>query len=96
MNITYEAPPRRATPADFGRIVNLLQACDLPIADLPSDLTHFFVIEKDRKNFASAGGEIYNHLGLLRSVAVDKDYRNRSLATILVVNGDRRDERLRQ
>ena len=84
MNITYEATPRKATPADFGGIIRLLQASQLPTGDLSSDLPHFFVIEKDGEIIASAGVEIYRNLGLIRSVAVDEDYRKRSLATILL------------
>jgi amino-acid N-acetyltransferase len=84
MDMTSEAFVRKAIPKDFAAITKLLQGVGLPTSDVSTDLTHFFVIEEDGEIIASAGLEVYDNLGLLRSVAVDKNHRNRSLATALV------------
>ena len=84
MDMTSEAAVRKAIPKDFAAITKLLQGVNLPTSDVSTDLTHFFVIEEDGEIIASAGLELYDNLGLLRSVAVDKNHRNRSLAMVLV------------
>ena len=76
--------PRKATQEDFKGILNLLQNENLPSEDLSPTLSQFFVIEVDEKIVGVAGIEIYDDLGLLRSIAVDKNYRNRFLATMLI------------
>ncbi|HET9278312.1 MAG TPA: arsenic resistance N-acetyltransferase ArsN2 [Flavitalea sp.] len=82
--MTSEASVRKAIPKDFTAITKLLREVGLPTSDVSTDLSHFFVIEEDGEIIASAGLEVYDNLGLLRSVAVDKNHRNRSLAMVLV------------
>ena len=84
INIAREAFTREAIPEDFGAVIKLLQGVDLPTSDLSASLSHFFVVEVDGEIVATAGLEIYDHFGLLRSVAVDTNHRNRSFATLLV------------
>ena len=84
MNIARKAFTRQAGPADFSAIIKLLQGVDLPTADISPNVSHFFVVEEEGHIIATAGLEIHDNFGLLRSVAVDKDHRNRSLATMLV------------
>ena len=81
---TNQALPRKASLEDFTGIVKLLQEEKLPTQDLIPGLSQLLVIELDEKIVGVAGIELYGKLGLLRSVAVDKNYRNRSLATILI------------
>ena len=83
---TNQALPRIASLNDFAGIIKLLQEEKLPTQDLTPGISHFLVIELDEKIVGVAGIELYENLGLLRSVAVDKNYRNRSLATILIDN----------
>jgi amino-acid N-acetyltransferase len=65
-------------------IVTLLQSGHLPVEDLPADLDNFF-IALDNDNVVGAGGlEKYNNCGLLRSLVVNKDYRNEKIAGKLV------------
>lgn len=75
---------RKAALEDFTGIVKLLQGEKLPTQDLIPGRTQFLVIELDKKIVGVAGIEIYSNLGLLRSVAIDKNYRNRLLATMLI------------
>ena len=65
-------------------IVTLLQSEKLPVEDLPADLDNFF-IALDYDNVVGAVGlEKYNNCGLLRSLVVNKDYRNEKIAGKLV------------
>jgi amino-acid N-acetyltransferase len=65
-------------------IVTLLQSEKLPVEDLPADLDNFF-IALDYDNVVGAVGlEKYNNCGLLRSLVVNKDYRNEKIAAKLV------------
>src|SRR5687768_11326845 len=84
INTPKKTLTRKALPGDFAAITKLLQEVDLPTSDLSSDLSHFFVVEDNGTVIASAGLEIYDHFGLLRSVAVNNSHRNQSLGTMLV------------
>jgi amino-acid N-acetyltransferase len=64
-------------------IVTLLQDEKLPVADLPPRLNNFFVAVDDKKIIGAAGIEVYDKYGLLRSVVVDKNYRNKNIAAML-------------
>lgn len=75
---------RIAGSGDFQKVTELLQSENLPVEDIPKDLAHFFVIDYGSKIVAAGGLEVYENTGLLRSIIVDKDFRNRSLAAILL------------
>ena len=66
-------------------IITLLQSERLPIEDLPQSLNNFFVVLDDSKVIGAIGLEQYGHHGLLRSMVVDKEYRNRNIASQLVL-----------
>lgn len=75
---------RTASSDDFKTVTALLQSESLPVEDIRKDLAHFFVIEGDNKIIAAGGLEVYGNDGLVRSMIVDRDYRNHSLAAILL------------
>ena len=74
-----------AQTQDETSIKTLLHACDLPTDDLDaSHMDHFLVIKDNGKVVGSVGLEICGKYGLLRSLAVSKSLRGRSLGSKLV------------
>ena len=66
-------------------IVTLLQSGKLPVEDLPAELDNFFIALDCNNNVVGAVGlEKYNKCGLLRSLVVNKDYRNENIAGKLI------------
>lgn len=76
--------PRLARFSDRASLCQLLQAVGLPVEDLPEDLGHFFVLTDQQTVIGSAGMEPYDSVGLLRSVAIDPDYRKAQLGKRLI------------
>lgn len=74
-----------ASGKDRNDIISLLQKEKLPTEDLPLSLNHFFIAtDKFHKVIGAIGLETHGEFGLLRSMVVDSNYRNRGIATILV------------
>ena len=65
-------------------IIELLKTEKLPVDDLPGNLNHFFVAIIDDVVVGAIGLEHYPPLALLRSMVVQKDYRNQKIAASLV------------
>lgn len=70
---------RIAEKQDLARITALLLSCELPVSDLQtSNIT--FIISTDNENLIGCIGiEPYGHNGLLRSFAVDSNYRKNGI-----------------
>ena len=66
-------------------IKRLLESCDLHHRDLsPLQLAHFLLAWDGARMVGVVGLEILGHSALLRSLAVEADYRNRKIASSLV------------
>ncbi len=65
-------------------IINLLLSAQLPVDDVPESIASFFVAVQEDKVVAAIGMERYGDGGLLRSLVVDKAYRNLQLASQLI------------
>ena len=65
-------------------IITLLQSGNLPVEDLPAHLDNFFIALDYDKVVGAVGLEKYNNCGLLRSLVVNKVYRNEKIAGKLV------------
>ena len=65
-------------------ITTLLQSQGLPTEDLPQALPDFYVAVEEEKVIGLIGMERYSRFGLLRSMVVHPDYRNRQIAEKLV------------
>jgi amino-acid N-acetyltransferase len=65
-------------------IVALLLAEKLPVADLPTPLQNFAVTRHGEVLTGVIGLEIYGNYGLLRSLAVNNNFRNQGIATELL------------
>ena len=73
-----------ATEEQRGEIVRLLDIEQLPVEDLPTQLAHFFVATAEDKVVGVIGLEIQGEYGLLRSMVVDRSFRNHQVASKLV------------
>lgn len=82
MNKQITIAPARASQRPA--IIELLQQENLPVDDLPGSLDEFFVAMDNDVIVAAIGLERYGDGGLLRSLVVDKAYRNLKLASQLV------------
>jgi N-acetylglutamate synthase-like GNAT family acetyltransferase len=81
--MTLRAEPAR--PHDLRGALDLLGRSELTEQDVAEGWGHYFVVrEDDGRVVGVAGLEIHGEDGLLRSVAVDPDYRGQGLAASLV------------
>jgi len=77
--------PEPARPHDLRGALDLLGRSDLPQQDVAERWGHYFVVrEDDGRVIGVAGLEVHAEDGLLRSLAVDDDYRGQGLAAALV------------
>lgn len=74
----------KASEQSRDQIINLLQSEKLPSQDLPYALDNFFVVTHGDMAIAAIGLEQYHNCGLLRSMVVKKEFRNRNIASRLV------------
>jgi amino-acid N-acetyltransferase len=75
---------RGATAGDFGAVARLLQENSLPVDGVSDALADFLVAEADSRIVGVVGMEYRGAYGLLRSLAVDPDWRGRGVARSLV------------
>jgi amino-acid N-acetyltransferase len=81
--MTLRAEPAR--PHDLRGALDLLGRSELTDRDVSEGWGHYFVVrEDDGRVVGVAGLELHGEDGLLRSVAVDPDYRGQGLASSLV------------
>jgi amino-acid N-acetyltransferase len=77
----------RALPAqahDLPAALDLLRRVDLPLKGVAEEFRHFVVVRDDATVVGVAGLETCGAAGLLRSVAVDPDFRGQGIASALV------------
>jgi amino-acid N-acetyltransferase len=75
---------RAAEPADLPAILALLERAQLPAAGVAESLSDFIIAVSDGHVVGVAGLEIYHHSALLRSVAVEPDWRNTGVGRVLI------------
>jgi amino-acid N-acetyltransferase len=74
-----------ARPHDLRGALDLLGRSELTQQDVSEGWGHYFVVrEDDGRVVGVAGLELHGQDGLLRSVAVDADYRGQGLAAALI------------
>ncbi len=74
-----------ARPHDLRGALELLGRAELTEQDVSEGWGHYFVVhEDDGRVVGVAGLELHGEDGLLRSVAVDDDYRGQGLAAALI------------
>jgi amino-acid N-acetyltransferase len=70
------------------KIIELLAAEKLPVADLPETLDNFIVAIQDGSVVGVGGIEVYGNYGLLRSLTVHPDHRGAGIAGKLLTRLD--------
>lgn len=79
--------PRNAKPKDLAAIQELLAANELPWSDCTEHLGNFVVIEKATKGktqlCAVGGMEVHGNIGLIRSICVQAECRDRGLGKVV-------------
>ena len=73
-----------ALPEHRKEILGLLQSQNLPVEDLPLQLSDFYTAIKGEHVVGVIGMERYGRYGLLRSMVVHPDYRRQNIAGTLV------------
>lgn len=74
----------KATEQFRDGIKTILKENNLPSEDLPRSLNNFYLALDDKKIIGVIGLERYDQYGLLRSMVVDADHRNKHIAEELV------------
>ena len=74
----------KATEQSRDEITSLLQSQNLPADDLPNLLTDFYIALDAGELTGIIGMERYGHYGLLRSMVVHPDHRNKRIAETLI------------
>lgn len=75
---------RSAGPADLPAILALLERAQLPTAGVAEALPNFVIGLSEGQIIGVAGLEVYEHSALLRSVAVDQEWRNTEVGRVLI------------
>jgi amino-acid N-acetyltransferase len=75
---------RAAEPADLPAILGLLERAQLPSTGVAEALPDFIIAVSDGQIVGVAGLEIYQHSALLRSVAVEPDWRKTGVGRVLI------------
>src|SRR4051812_16020728 len=75
---------RPAKPGDFPAVKQLLSSNDLPLAGVPTTLHDFVVAESNGEIVGVAGLESCCDDALLRSVAVNAEWRSKGVGRALV------------
>ena len=83
---TLDANITAASGRDYDDVIALLEAASLPVEDLaPSSMAHFLVARNaSGKVIGAIGFERYGRAGLLRSLVVATEDRDRKLGTQMV------------
>jgi amino-acid N-acetyltransferase len=84
MNTTNQISITKADDNQRQSVIALLQSERLPVEDLPASLDNFFVALDNFNVVGTIGLEKYENYGLLRSMVVNKEYRDRNIASQLV------------
>lgn len=71
---------RQATDLDLKDIISLLDNNKLPSNDCNEHIKNFIVIENNNEIIGAGGLEVYDDIGLVRSIVVDQQYRSNGIA----------------
>jgi len=74
---------RDATQNDLEAIRGLLDICNLPSVDCEEHLNNFILVQENNNVIGVGSLEVYNNVGLLRSIAVLPNSRNNGVGTII-------------
>jgi amino-acid N-acetyltransferase len=78
----FEVEPAR--PADLAAALDLLREAELPEDGVVESFGHYLVVRDDERLVGLCGLEVHGSDGLLRSVAVAREYRGEGVGAALV------------
>ncbi|MFW9906576.1 MAG: arsenic resistance N-acetyltransferase ArsN2 [Candidatus Thorarchaeota archaeon] len=67
----------KSSTHDLPEVLKLLKQVDLPTEGVKEHFHNFFIIKKDDMTVGCAGIEIYEHVGLLRSLAIHPSFQGK-------------------
>ncbi len=74
----------KADPEAYATVLALLKAAGLPTEDISKDLENFWIAKTAGNAIGVIGMDLYAPYGLLRSMTVLPEYRNKGIASRLV------------
>lgn len=69
---------------DLENLKRLLESSEEPVEDIDPDFTKFFIIRDESKIIGCVGLELFTGTALLRAFAVDSQYRETEVGSLLV------------
>lgn len=75
---------RKASDQDLESVLSLLEIVNLPVEGVIDHFHNFFVCQEGEQLVGCAGIEIYDDVGLIRSIAVIPSFQSRGLGHKLV------------
>ncbi|MHA2110185.1 MAG: arsenic resistance N-acetyltransferase ArsN2 [Candidatus Hodarchaeales archaeon] len=74
----------KATKQDLEEVFTLLKLVDLPVEGVKEHFNDFFVVKKEKTIVGCVGIEIYENVGLLRSVALHPSFQGKGIGRQMV------------
>jgi amino-acid N-acetyltransferase len=75
---------RKARAEELSTMLQLIERAELPVAGVKENLCNFLVAEGENGLIGTVGLEVYEQVGLLRSLAVESGIRGKGLGVRLV------------
>ncbi|MHA1968134.1 MAG: arsenic resistance N-acetyltransferase ArsN2 [Candidatus Hodarchaeales archaeon] len=69
---------------DLPGVLKLLKLVDLPIEGVKEHFHNFFIVKKDKMTLGCIGIEIYENVGLLRSLAIHPSFQGKGIGQQMV------------
>ena len=74
----------KAIAQDLPEVLKLLKLVDLPIEGVKEHFQNFFIVRKDKMTVGCVGIEIYENVGLLRSLAIHPSFQGKGIGQQMV------------
>lgn len=77
---------RNSRPSDLPKVIKLLEQAHLPKDGVSDQFENFLILENSSQNLIGCAGlELYEQFGLIRSVVIQPDLRNKNYGAKLVL-----------
>lgn len=81
---------RRSKPTDLQKVIELLEQAHLPKKGVTDQFENFLILENSNQDFIGCAGlELYGKFGLIRSVVIQPDFRNKNFGEKLALELER-------
>ncbi len=75
----------KAIKQDLEEVLTLLKLVDLPVEGVKEHFNDFFVVKNKKTIVGCVGMEIYENVGLLRSVAINPSFQSKGIGQEMVI-----------